>query len=151
MSEAVQERSAISQQFGSATASDGSRVFQGNIQGDFHLHQPPEPLERPETPPNPTAVIPFNRDRDFVQRNTILDQVHRLCSEPASRTALVGLGGVGKSQIAIEYTYQIRERSPKTWVFWVHASSAPRYEQSFRDIADYLKLPGRTSPQNNIF
>ncbi|KAK8002385.1 pre-mRNA-splicing factor SLU7 [Apiospora arundinis] len=145
MPEAVRARPAVSQQFGSAVVSDGSRLFQGIVQGDLHLNQ------RPETPPKPTAVIPFNRDTDFVQRDTILDQIHRLCSKPASRTALVGLGGVGKSQIAIEYAYRVRVRSPETWVFWVHASSAARYEQSFRDIADYLKLPERENPQSNIF
>ncbi|KAK7937545.1 tpr domain protein [Apiospora aurea] len=148
MSEAVRARPAVSQQFGSAMVSDGSRLFQGIVQRDLHLNQHPE---RPETPPKPTAVIPFNRDTDFIQRDTILDQLHRVCSEPASRTALVGLGGVGKSQIAIEYTYRVRDRSPETWVFWIHASSAARYEQSFRDIADHLKLPGRRSPQTNIF
>ncbi|ORY64996.1 P-loop containing nucleoside triphosphate hydrolase protein, partial [Pseudomassariella vexata] len=107
--------------------------------------------ERPETPPNPSAIIPFGRDLDFVQRGKFLDQIHQACTEPDSRIALVGLGGVGKSQIAIEYAYQVRERSPETWVFWVHASNAARYEQSFREIADYLKIPGRQKPKSNIF
>lgn len=40
---------------------------------------------------------------------------------------------------------------PRRGFFWVRASSPARYEQSFRDIADYLKLPGRMNPQNNIF
>ncbi|KAH7303713.1 hypothetical protein B0I35DRAFT_472203 [Stachybotrys elegans] len=135
MSESMRERPAVSQQFGNAVVSDGSRLFQGIVQGDLHLN----------------LVIPFSRDRDFVERNVILDQVHNLCSQPGSRTALVGFGGVGKSQIAIEYAYRIRDQSPETWIFWVHASSAARYEQSFRDIADFLKLPGRRNPQNNIF
>ncbi|KAK6822874.1 kinesin [Apiospora arundinis] len=149
MSKAARERPTVRQQFGNAGASNGSRLFQGVVQGDLHLTQPPE---RPETPPKPTILIPFNRDRDFVSRDTILSQVHNLCSEPASRTALIGLGGVGKSQIAIEYAYRVREeQSSDTWVFWVHASSAARYEQGFRDIADYLKLPGRSNPQTNIF
>ncbi|KAK8071290.1 hypothetical protein PG997_011493 [Apiospora hydei] len=156
MSDSVRERpTASQQQFGNATATDGSQVFQGSASGNVtmnltHNHHYSAP-ERPETPPKPTAIIPFNRDRDFVQRDTILDQVHRSCSDPASRTALVGLGGVGKSQIAIEYAYRVREQSPETWVFWVHASNPARYEQSFRDIADYLKLPERKNSQSNIF
>ncbi|KAM3064617.1 hypothetical protein ACMFMF_011895 [Clarireedia jacksonii] len=95
-------------------------------------------LERLETPPNPSIVIPFSRDTDFVERGIILDQVYQKCAVLGSRTALVGLGGVGKSQLAIEYAYQTQNRSPETWVFWVHASNAARFEQSFRDIANCL-------------
>lgn len=45
--------------------------------------------------PCPSSSIPFGRDPDFVDRGTILEQLHRKCALPASRTALVGLGGVG--------------------------------------------------------
>ncbi|KAI9715015.1 MAG: hypothetical protein M1812_006229 [Candelaria pacifica] len=70
---------------------------------------------------------------------------------PGSWTVLIGLGGVGKSQLAIEYAYRTRERSPETWVFWIHASNAARFEQSFQDIADCIKIFGRHNPQANIF
>ncbi|PQE24997.1 hypothetical protein CJF32_00009547 [Rutstroemia sp. NJR-2017a WRK4] len=108
-------------------------------------------LERSETPPNPSIVIPFSRDTDFVERGTILDQIYQKCTVSGSRTALVGLGGVGKSQLAIEYAYRTRDRSPETWIFWVHASNAARFEQSFRDIANCVKIPGRQNLQANIF
>jgi tetratricopeptide (TPR) repeat protein len=36
-------------------------------------------------------------------------------------------------------------------VFWVHASNAARFEQSFRDIANYVKISGRQNAQANIF
>ncbi|PSN58707.1 hypothetical protein BS50DRAFT_450258, partial [Corynespora cassiicola Philippines] len=108
-------------------------------------------LERPETPPNPSAVMPFGRDSDFIEPGTTLEQLDRKCAVPGSRTALVGLGGVGKSQLAIEYAHRRRERSPSTWVFWVHASNAARFEASYRDIADFVKIPGRKNPKANIF
>ncbi|KAL9023048.1 MAG: hypothetical protein Q9196_007413 [Gyalolechia fulgens] len=47
------------------------------------------------TLPTPSSTIPFRRDPDFVDRGAILDQLHQKCALPASRTALVGLGGVG--------------------------------------------------------
>ena len=50
------------------------------------------------TPPTltcPSSNIPFGRDPDFVDRGDIVDQLHRKCALPASRTVLVGLGGVG--------------------------------------------------------
>ena len=51
--------------------------------------------ERPEHRPNPSIMIPFSRDEDFVQRQALFDQMAQSCSKPGSRTALVGLGGVG--------------------------------------------------------
>ena len=49
----------------------------------------------PATLPVPSSSIPFRRDPDFVDRGAILDQIHQKCALPATRTALVGLGGVG--------------------------------------------------------
>jgi tetratricopeptide (TPR) repeat protein len=106
---------------------------------------------QPETPPHPSIFIPFPRDTDFVERGTILEQVRQRCDVPCSRVALVGLGGIGKSQLAIEHAYRMRERSRETWVFWVHASNTARFEQSFRDIADCVKIAGRQDPHANIF
>ncbi|KAJ4286525.1 hypothetical protein N0V90_013225 [Kalmusia sp. IMI 367209] len=105
---------------------------------------------RPETR-RPSCVIPFRRDPDFIDRGTLLDELQEKCSAPASRVALVGLGGVGKSQVAIEYCYRTADRSPETWVFWVHAGNAARLEQSYRDIANQVELAGRTDKQADVF
>jgi hypothetical protein len=56
-----------------------------------------------------------------------------------------------KSQLAIAYAYETRDRSPETWVFWVHASNAARFEQSFRELANSVKISGRQNPEANIF
>ncbi|KAJ6120892.1 hypothetical protein N7523_005172 [Penicillium sp. IBT 18751x] len=118
----------------------------GSINAEFHL-----PPERPETPPSPLSTVPFARDPDFVCRDTLLRRIHERSSVPGSRIALVGLGGVGKSQLAIEHSYQVRMELPATWVFWIHASNEARFEQSFRDIADQVKISGRQDPKVNIF
>ncbi|KAF2678089.1 TPR-like protein [Lentithecium fluviatile CBS 122367] len=132
--------------FGDANTGFQAGIVNGPVNPTFQL-----PPERPKTPPPPSIVIPFARDADFVERGTTLDQVHQRCAAPGSRAALVGLGGVGKSQLAIEHAYRTRERSPETWVFWVHASNAARFEQSYRDIADCVKISGRLNPKANIF
>ncbi|KAK3947546.1 kinesin light chain [Pseudoneurospora amorphoporcata] len=106
--------------------------------------------QRLETPSPPFATIPFSRDPDFVNRGDILDQIDQRCSEPAARVALVGLGGVGKSQLAIEFAHRIAARHPDTWVFWVHAGTQARVDEGFRAIADAAKLPGRNHPKANI-
>jgi hypothetical protein len=55
-----------------------------------------------------------------------------------------------KSQLAIEYAYRVRDQSPGTWVFWIHASNAARFEQSYHQIADKAKIPGRNNPKADI-
>ncbi|KAK7182331.1 kinesin light chain [Paraphaeosphaeria sporulosa] len=141
--------------FGDANAGFQAGIANGLVNTAFHVppastdHSPAS--ERPETPPYPSIVIPFCRDVDFVERGSTLDQLQQRCAEPNARAALVGLGGVGKSQLAIEHAYRTREQSPETWVFWVHASNAARFEQSYRDIADCVKIAGRQDLQANIF
>ncbi|KAH8706302.1 hypothetical protein BGZ61DRAFT_505564, partial [Ilyonectria robusta] len=66
-----------------------------------------------------------------------------------SRAALVRLGGIGKSQVAIHHAHEVRQASPDTWVFWVHASSRARFKEAYRNIADRLQLPGQDDPKRN--
>ncbi|KAJ5644622.1 hypothetical protein N7507_010633 [Penicillium longicatenatum] len=112
----------------STSFGDNNYAFQiGENHGPIHaeIHPPPE---RPETPPSPLLTVPFLRDVDFVSRDKPLHQMREKNAVPGSRIALVGLGGVGKSQLAIEYSYRIRADSLATWVFWVHASNEVRFE-----------------------
>ncbi|KAJ5335664.1 uncharacterized protein N7506_005600 [Penicillium brevicompactum] len=109
------------------------------------------PPERPESRPDPLSTVPFPHEPDFVSRGALLDRIHDKASIPGSRIVLVGLGGVGKTQLAVEYGHRIRRHSPGTWVFWIHASNAARYEKSFRDLADRAKIPGRQDRNANIF
>ncbi|SPO02479.1 uncharacterized protein DNG_05152 [Cephalotrichum gorgonifer] len=120
-------------------------VNYGTINTEFHC-----PPERPETPPQPFASIPFCHDPDFVNREDILDQMDRRYSVPAGRVALVGLGGVGKSQLAIEFAHQIVEAQGNIWIFWIHAGKRARVEEGFRTIADTVKLAGRNRPKADI-
>jgi hypothetical protein len=45
----------------------------------------------------------------------------------------------------------VRDRSPETWVFWVHASNLARVEQSYWEIARRVRIAGRKDPKANIF
>ncbi|KIM96916.1 hypothetical protein OIDMADRAFT_131494 [Oidiodendron maius Zn] len=105
-----------------------------------HDHQPKSP---------PSSTVPFRRDDDFINRDS-LDKIRQICSKPASRAALVGLGGVGKSQIAIEYAYQVRDRTPTTWVFWVHAGTQARFKEGYRRIAEVTRMDGWDDPKADI-
>ena len=56
--------------------------------------------------------------------------------------ALDGLGGVGKTQIALEAAYQIQANSPECSIFWVQASDTASFNNSYRQIAQKLGIPG---------
>ncbi|KAL6802540.1 P-loop containing nucleoside triphosphate hydrolase protein [Trichoderma sp. SZMC 28013] len=127
------------------TFGDYATIHQGDVNNVFNYSQ-----ERRETPPQPFPLIPFGRDPDFVNRGDILQQISARCLEPAGRVALVGLGGVGKSQLAIEFAHRFSEEHKNMWVFWIHAATQARVQEGFRLIADAVKLAGREQPKADI-
>lgn len=111
-----------------------------------------------------TVMIPYPRNKNFINRKPIIQQLRDLITpigETHSRVALFGLGGVGfvwspnylisrllivssrKSQVAIELAYQIHNESPQVSVFWIHASSIDRFRECCCNIADECDIPGR--------
>ncbi|CZR66589.1 related to kinesin light chain [Phialocephala subalpina] len=105
--------------------------------------------EHPQSRPTPCSTVPFRQDPDFVARD-VLTQAREKLSVPAARVAFVGLGGVGKSQLAIECSYQVRQEAADTWVFWVHCGTTARFEEGYREIAEAVKIPERNKPGANI-
>ena len=55
-----------------------------------------------------------------------------------------------KSQLALEYSYRTRDESPQTFVFWVNASNAAMFKESYRRIAEEVKLPGHDDAMADI-
>ncbi|WYZ41486.1 hypothetical protein EsH8_V_000381 [Colletotrichum jinshuiense] len=103
--------------------------------------------------------VPYNENPDFVGRSKVLDQVKKLFGhgqhpsptpKPRSRVAIYGLGGIGKTQIALAYAYWIKEVCPDMSVFWVHASSMERFRQAYSSIALVCDIPGRDDPKKDV-
>ncbi|KAH0533863.1 hypothetical protein FGG08_007514 [Glutinoglossum americanum] len=105
--------------------------------------------QTPSTSIKPIFSVPFEKDRQFVGREDILSQVKEQL-QIRHRVSLHGLGGIGKSQIAIEYAYRFHDNNPKAHVFWVYAASAGRFDQSYEDIARKLKLPLVDDPDVDV-
>ncbi|KAK5309438.1 hypothetical protein LTR70_010288 [Exophiala xenobiotica] len=66
---------------------------------------------------------------------------------PSSRKAVLwGLGGIGKTQVALEYAYRLKERR-RISVFWVHANALTGFKESYRKIASELEITGHQDPK----
>ncbi|KAK0623518.1 hypothetical protein B0T14DRAFT_425965 [Immersiella caudata] len=92
-------------------------------------------------------IVPFGRNKQFVGRETILtDLLVRILpsgdEDDCQRTAIEGLGGVGKTQIALEAAFRIGDAQPDCSVFWVPAVDATTFENAYRAIGHQLKVPG---------
>ncbi|OAP56177.1 hypothetical protein AYL99_09356 [Fonsecaea erecta] len=95
-------------------------------------------------------LVPHGANLRFSGRKEALrkldeDLEPRLGSQ--QRVALYGLGGVGKTQIALKYVYWIRNNYDKISIFWVHANSRERFHQSYLQLAKELDIPGADSHQ----
>ena len=62
--------------------------------------------------------------------------------DDCQRTAVEGLGGVGKTQVALEAAYRIRDENPACSVFWVPAVDAVSFEKAYCDIGEALGVQG---------
>lgn len=102
------------------------------------------------------VALPTAKNKRFFGRNDLLKEIHRNLQPPVKNetlrsVALYGLGGVGKTQIALSYAYQ--EVNSLAVVLWVPAENEVVFEQGFSRIArDILKLDDAASQshQQNI-
>lgn len=92
--------------------------------------------------PGPFYVIPFPRNLRFTGRTAILKVLEEKLfgQQPSERTALVGLGGVGKTQVALQFAYNVIESRPDYSIFWVPAVSRNSLEQACVEMAQKMDL-----------
>ena len=67
-----------------------------------------------------------------------------------SEVAITGLGGVGKTQVALELAYRTRERYPECSVFWVPATSVESFQQAYLEVGRQLQIPGLEEEQADV-
>lgn len=99
-----------------------------------------QPVSKPTT-------LPFGRNKNFIGRLSQLKELLNLVPPDADetdcqRTAIEGLGGIGKTQLALEIAYRIREEHNNCAVFWVPAVDVASFENAYLEIGRRLGVEG---------
>ena len=133
---------------------------------DLGLSVSNESAETPQAPstiavpastvPSPVHVwnVPYRRNLFFTGREDILTQLRAALTTDTGLVALSqpqaisGLGGIGKTQTAVEYAYRFRDFYDH--IFWVRAESADLLISDFLTLASLLYLPERNEQDQHV-
>jgi tetratricopeptide (TPR) repeat protein len=91
------------------------------------------------------SIIPFLRNESFVGRESQLVELEaKLFSNVLTTTtlAIVGPGGTGKSQLALEAAYRTKQNNRSCSIFWIDASDRDSLYRSYASVAQKLSIPG---------
>jgi tetratricopeptide (TPR) repeat protein len=118
---------------------------QGQVIGDnatVHMHYHGNGPQSP--PPTSLWTVPFPRNRFFLGQQALLAELHQNLRRGTATAitqiqAISGLGGIGKTQLALEYAYRYREHYP--FVFWVRAEHRETLVTELVTLAGLLHLP----------
>ncbi|KAH7336155.1 hypothetical protein BKA65DRAFT_527080 [Rhexocercosporidium sp. MPI-PUGE-AT-0058] len=118
---------------------------------DNALRRLRDEVERRFPSERPAWIVPFERNRRFTGRQVQLAEVEeKLLWGGCTRTAIVGLGGVGKTQLALELAYQIRDKYRSCSVIWIPATNVESLHQAYLDVARQLGIAGCEDMQADV-
>ena len=102
----------------------------------------PDPASSQAAPIHTYYNVPNRLARPFLGRENVLARIDRGLSKTSSPRVVVvqGMGGQGKSQIALEYCRR-KQKDSFSAIFWLDASSESSIRRSFAEISEYIKPP----------
>lgn len=101
----------------------------------------------------PVWNVPYQKNPFFTGRDTVLSYLYTVLrnKNAAALTqaqAISGLGGIGKTQIAIEYAYRYRDDYQA--IFWINASTREVLRADYVTLAALLDLPEQHEQDQDI-
>lgn len=114
--------------------------------------------QQPDMDTSLVNTLPDQRNPAFYGRKKLLQEIngylHAREEDPSIRSvAIWGTGGIGKSQIALEYAQQ-QWLAGTNVVLWIASETEAEIAKSFHEAASRLDLPGyleTNTPDQNRF
>ena len=112
-----------------------------------------KPSQSKPEPTQPIWNIPYRQNPYFTGREELLETLHKeLTTEYTTALtqpqAITGLGGIGKTQTAIEYVYQYQKEYQVIW--WLRAEEPATLAANYAQLAIELNLPERKAAKQDI-
>lgn len=150
ISDMIDDKAAADTAGSQSLAAEHAAAFAFQVLAKFIL--PPQPDQPPSTQLHHWN-IPFTRNPFFTGRDQELEQLHsqlqRSNTAAIGQThAISGLGGIGKTQLAVEYAY--RYRSKYCSIFWALADSRETLNAAYSNLARLLDLPSKDQPEQQL-
>ena len=95
--------------------------------------------------------VPHRRNRFFTGRANVLERLHEALNEGGAAAlgqAISGLGGIGKTQTAVEYAYRYRDQYSA--VLWTQAATEAELIAGMVEVARVLELPEAAAPEQAL-
>lgn len=88
------------------------------------------------------------RNSDFMGRDKELANLYKILSEPGRVCVVSGEGGMGKTALAVEYTWRFEQSYH--YIFWVQAETPVGSSDTFSQIAQQLQLAPDGTDQDTL-
>ncbi|CAG8252566.1 unnamed protein product [Penicillium olsonii] len=99
--------------------------------------------------PSACWTVPFDRNPRYVDCGVVGAVKRRLYGgKSPTRVAFFGLGGAGKTQVALELAYQARELYSDCDIFWIPAIDMESLQQAYQALADQLGIETTDSSED---
>src|SRR5947209_3936614 len=102
----------------------------------------------PQASPVALWLVPYRRNPFFTGREQLLAHLYHLLSPLSTQTptyALCGIGGIGKTQTALEYCYRFGEHYQA--IIWLRAETRDLLWTDLMALAERLALVSREEPE----
>ncbi|KAL2890351.1 Nephrocystin-3 [Ceratocystis lukuohia] len=90
----------------------------------------------------PVYFVPFYESRSFVGREQVLSTLSNklFAQDGFQQVALVGLGGMGKTQVALKLAYWVKKNKPDHSVLWLTVTSMASFRNACKGLVERLKV-----------